>query len=65
MSDKVLSRQLKELVAAGVVDRRDFGTSPPHVEYALSLHGDTLRPLLDMIGIWGRQHLAHSTATAM
>jgi DNA-binding HxlR family transcriptional regulator len=55
MSDKVLSRQLKELVAAGVVERRDFGTSPPHVEYALSAHGQSLRPLLTMIG---RQHLA-------
>lgn len=59
MSDKVLSRQLKELVAAGVVNRMDFGTSPPHVEYSLSAHDNTLRPLLDMIGTWGQLHLAH------
>jgi DNA-binding HxlR family transcriptional regulator len=60
MSDKVLSRQLKELIAAGVVARHDFHTSPPHVEYALTAHGETLRPLLGMIGDWGTLHIARS-----
>ena len=35
-SHKVLSDQLRELIDAGIVDRKSFNTIPPHVEYRLT-----------------------------
>lgn len=58
ISERVLIRQLQELVAAGLVDRRDHGTMPPRTDYGLTPHGETLRPLLAEMGRWGEAHLA-------
>ena len=57
ISERVLIRQLKELVADGVVARTDHGEMPPRVDYALTPYGDTLGPVLDAMGVWGQQHL--------
>lgn len=57
ISERVLIRQLKELVEAGVVLRHDHRTLPPQVDYCLTEYGQTLRPLLDGIGQWGQRHL--------
>ena len=57
ISERVLIRQLKELVADGVVARTDHGEMPPRVDYALTPYGDTLGPVLDAMGAWGQQHL--------
>jgi DNA-binding HxlR family transcriptional regulator len=56
ISEKVLVRQLQDLVAEGVVSRHDFGTRPPRVEYRLTAYGETLRPVLAAIGGWGARH---------
>jgi DNA-binding HxlR family transcriptional regulator len=56
ITEKVLIRQLKELVLAGVVVRDDRRTMPPYVDYRLTPHGETLRPLLAAIGDWGTRH---------
>jgi len=55
LSAKVLTASLRELENDGVVTRRDFGTVPPHVEYALSPLGETLRPVFDALAAWGRE----------
>ncbi|MEL6195663.1 MAG: helix-turn-helix domain-containing protein [Myxococcota bacterium] len=60
VSEKVLIRQLKELVEAGVVDRDDHGVMPPRVEYSLSSYGETLRPLLRELCAWGQHHLENT-----
>jgi DNA-binding HxlR family transcriptional regulator len=59
ISEKVLIRQLKELVESGVVRRIDHGGVPPAVEYALSPYGETLLPLLLSMADWGEKHLQH------
>jgi DNA-binding HxlR family transcriptional regulator len=56
ISEKVLIRQLQDLVTEGVVIRHDFGTRPPRVEYRLTPHRETLGPLLSAIGDWGARH---------
>ena len=49
VSQKVLTAQLRELELDGAVQRQDFKTRPPHVEYALTPFGQRLRRLiLDM-----------------
>ncbi len=56
ISERVLIRQLKELVADGIVHREDFREVPPRVEYSLTTHGLTLAPLLKSMAQWGDRH---------
>ena len=53
---KMLSQQLKELVKAELVVRKDYQVVPPKVEYYLSDKGKTLVPILDEIEKWGVKH---------
>jgi len=46
ISQKVLTAQLRELELDGAVQRRDFGTKRPHVEYSLTPFGEKLRRLI-------------------
>ena len=54
---RVLSRDLKELAQRAMIDRKDFGTVPPHVEYTLTEVGRTFIPVLQTIHHWGVEHL--------
>ena len=53
ISARTLSKQLRELEADGVVDRKDFGEIPPKVEYSLTPLGKTLEPVLRSMEAWG------------
>ena len=53
ISARTLSKQLRELEADGVVDRKDFGEIPPKVEYSLTPLGKTLEPVLYAMEAWG------------
>jgi DNA-binding HxlR family transcriptional regulator len=57
ISERVLIRQLKDLVEVGVVQRHDYRTLPPRVDYALTPYGRTLEPILQAIGTWGQGHI--------
>jgi len=46
ISQKVLTAQLRELELDGVLQRKDFGTKRPHVEYSLTTFGERLRTLI-------------------
>src|SRR5512136_1433233 len=46
ISQKVLTAQLRELELDGVLERKDFGTKRPRVEYALTQFGEQLRGLV-------------------
>ena len=56
VSDKVLGQQLKDLVADGVVLRRDYGEIPPKVEYSLTPFGSNLAAALAHLCEWGSRH---------
>lgn len=56
VSDKVLAQQLKELIADGVLHRRDYGEIPPRVDYALTPFGASLAQALVQLCEWGSQH---------
>lgn len=53
ISARTLSKQLRELEADGVVDRKDFGEIPPKVEYSLTPLGKSLEPVLLAMEAWG------------
>ena len=55
---RVLSRELKALHDAGIIDRKDFGQVPPKVEYSLTAYGRTLLPVIETIHHWGIANLS-------
>lgn len=56
ISDKTLSRNLKELETDGLVLRNVYPQIPPKVEYSLSEKGKSLMQVLDQLCIWGEEH---------
>ena len=58
VSEKVLIQQLRELVAAGVLTRRDHQRVPPMVDYTMTPFGRTLADALMPLCVWGNEHRA-------
>ena len=56
-----LTKQLKGLEDAGIVDRREFDEVPPHVEYSLTEVGQALRPLVREFATWARLYAEATT----
>lgn len=54
VSQKMLTQQLRELEADGIVVRKIYPEVPPKVEYSLSDRGATLTPILNHLYEWGR-----------
>jgi DNA-binding HxlR family transcriptional regulator len=59
ISHKVLTDVLRTLEQEGLITRAPHKT---HNEYAISPHGQSVRPLIDLIHDWGQAHLAHRRA---
>jgi DNA-binding HxlR family transcriptional regulator len=59
VSDKVLIQHLKELQADGVIQRVDYQTIPPKVEYSLTKLGVSLANSLGPLCAWGAAHMSH------
>jgi len=58
ITQKMLTAQLRELEAAGVVHRQVFPVVPPHVEYSLTEIGKSLKPIFNAMCKWGNNALA-------
>jgi DNA-binding HxlR family transcriptional regulator len=57
VTHKVLTQQLKELEADGIVKRVDHGEIPPHVDYSLTKFGQSLAAALGSLCQWGTDHV--------
>ncbi|MBK7440924.1 MAG: helix-turn-helix domain-containing protein [Chitinophagales bacterium] len=55
INDKMLSQTLKTLVEQGVVSRTDFKSTPPHVEYQLTMSGQNLLSIFEQMENWGKK----------
>lgn len=53
----VVSARLKQLVEAGVFERREYSTNPVRHEYRLTAMGRDLQPVMLAITAWGDRHL--------
>ena len=56
ITQRLLTKQLRELEAAGLVDRTVYAEVPPRVEYQVTTLGKSLRPTLDSLAEWMRRH---------
>lgn len=61
---KMLTKHLRELERDGIVHRNVFAEVPPRVEYSLTRHGQSLRPILVLMSNWGKKHRARRGGTA-
>ncbi len=52
-----LSRQLKTLEEEGLIVRTEYAQVPPKVEYSLSEVGMKFKPVMDALGLWGKDYI--------
>ncbi|WP_321478477.1 winged helix-turn-helix transcriptional regulator [uncultured Bacteroides sp.] len=55
-SRRVLNIQLKELEEHELIKKKIYPVVPPKVEYSLTEFGETLIPVLSVLGQWGDKH---------
>ncbi len=56
ISKKVLTDNLHSLEEDKLVEREVFAEVPPRVEYSLSPLGQSLKPILDAMYVWGTNY---------
>ena len=62
VSQKVLTAQLRDMEAKGLVHRQVYAEVPPRVEYSLTDLGRSLKPILDAMWTWGEGYQAQNRA---
>jgi len=58
IAPNILTRRLKALVEAGLIERRRYSERPPRDEYLLTQAGRDFRPVLWALLAWGNKHFA-------
>lgn len=56
VSQKVLTQQLRDMEAKGLVIRKVYAEVPPRVDYTLTETGYSLKPILDAMWNWGEEY---------
>lgn len=55
ISTRMLVKELKNLEAKGIINRKAYATVPPTVEYSLTQKGAALQPVMNAIHAWAMQ----------
>lgn len=56
VTQRMLTKQLRELEASGLINRIVYAEVPPRVEYELTKEGKSLKPVLLTLKKWGENH---------
>ena len=56
ISQKVLTDSLRSMESDGIVTRTVYPEVPPRVEYALSPLGESMRPIMKAMELWGTEY---------
>ena len=54
----MLTQQLRELEADGIVVRKVYPVVPPKTEYSLTDYGRTLSPIVQAMCDWGKKYMS-------
>ena len=54
---KMLTQQLRELEADGVIHREVYPVVPPRTEYSLTEFGRSLSPIIEAMCDWGKENM--------
>ena len=57
ITQRMLTKQLRQLEEDGLVTRKVYTQVPPKVEYSLTEIGKSLMPILDQLCVWGSEHM--------
>lgn len=57
ITQRMLTRQLRELENDGIVVRTSYPEVPPRVEYSLSELGKSMEPIIRMLEQWGTDYI--------
>lgn len=57
LTQKVLTQQLRELEADGIIRRTVYHQIPPKVVYEMTELGRSLKSILDQLGEWGEKYM--------
>jgi DNA-binding HxlR family transcriptional regulator len=57
ITQRMLTKELRELEGSGLVMRKVYPQVPPKVEYSLTEKGESLIPILDQLCEWGSEHM--------
>lgn len=63
VTQKMLTQQLRELEADGLLHREIYKEIPPKVEYSLTESGQSLEPILKELCIWGMKLIKKNNGT--
>ena len=55
---KMLTQQLRELEADGIIHREVYPVVPPKTEYSLTEFGRTITPVLTAMCDWGKKYMS-------
>lgn len=61
VTQRVLTLQLRELEADGLIHREIYAEIPPRVEYSLTEFGRTLEPIIVLLREWGDDYQRNIT----
>lgn len=56
ITQKVLTNNLRQMEASGLVNRKVYAEVSPRVEYSLTETGWSLKPILDSMVVWGNSY---------
>jgi len=56
MTKKMLTQHLRDLERDEIIRRKVYAVVPPKVEYSLTKHGESLKPILKLMSAWGTRH---------
>lgn len=62
ISHNVLTANLKDMEAAGLLTRKSYPEVPPRVEYTLTETGESLKPIIAAMFDWGMDYKAKNNS---
>lgn len=57
VTQRMLTKQLRELEDDGLISRHVYAEVPPKVDYCLTPKGQSLKPILLLLRDWGIEHV--------